>query len=388
MTFQMCFYVLRRTEKPCTDDRFCRLIEDGTRRPIRECRDLDEFEVPDHRPRTDRLRLYQAQHAFVVMFHDKTDQIAYHLVDNSYSRCDPEDKRETAEWYDELMTDGMDPDPCSHGKVDATRLGDPCHFFLTTVTVRLREMTIQWKKTVKDLTLKSAREIDRVRRKVLRRKVRPSKEPLQWDEDARSEKRWNTLKILAETLEDALEELKPRRSDVEHFKSAMDAHGNQALAGYIREINKFRAELDRCVKKLRQQIREEEKLRGDLTERVSLEFQEIARTFSDAQQALQSQIAILGFVMVLLSPVSLTTGIFSVEDKYMPMSRSWRSFILTTVLFWAVILLFWVVSNCFSRVWGKFRGDSECYPSGRKLWRRWLGGGELRKTLDEAVNEV
>ena len=127
----------------------------------------------------------------------------------------------------------------------------------------------------------------------------------------------------------------------------------------INTIDACRDELQLCLRKLRRSLRNEGNLQHGLERHLSLWLQFNNHKY---QEMLQSHLFVMGLVMILLAPVSLTTGIFSVAPEHMPFASPGANFLLIMSLFWAVIFIVIFLEQC--RRW----------LDDNKQWRRWQGG--------------
>lgn len=285
----------------------------------------------------------------------KHDQLAFFLLDNYYSRRSnsPSDKnedneegaiydRETPESYDKHEYPD-EPDPCSHGTLAASGkgIGHPGHYFVAVLAVRLEEITTAWVDSVDKLGKASKRERDRAKEAIYRAHG-PNSSQKAKKEVARSEMRQEVLEEIANKLDNGLRSFESTffaEGKMKLFRDDPDS-GNRGVDQWVSRIENCHKKLTLCRGTLKDTvIPAEEKFCSHLRNDASLQMQERAEAFNNIVRGQQSQMIAVSLAVVFSLPVSLTSGIFSMDG--MPIARTWPAFVVVMIGFWILIMVFY-----------------------------------------------
>lgn len=308
LNFNLPYFALRRSKEARGDDR---KYNDGV--PLRQYLDvsfLNGKNDPDI-----SFFLYEAQISCTVCGHDEGRWTGYCFVDTYFNQAS---EREAARTYhqDSLADQGASMDPFTQGHCELVRdvaTLKPCEYFLTVLGFRLQQVTNEWIKLVNLLT-KCSRQCEQTLLSTSGNCPSTASRKFVTKANYLSKKLHWEITTTVKALEEFCNEPAIRR-----FDRSESAYSGPLLQPIKLNLNE--------LKQLKEKLKAQTAYWADFTTDVEVNLT------TESMKVASLTVA----MMLLISPVALASGIFSMDKDVIPfMDQTFRSFVCTVVIFGAV----------------------------------------------------
>jgi hypothetical protein len=308
LNFNFPYFALRRSKKPREDDR---KKNDGI--TLRNYYDVsflngkNDCETPSF--------LYEAQMSCTISGHDEGRWTGYCFVDTYFEH---ESERETARAYhqDSLVDRGARMDPFSQGHCELDQdvaTGKPREYFLTVMRFRVEQGTNEWRKVVKMFT-RCSRQYEQALLSASGNRPSTASRTFVTKAKCLSKKLFLELSTTVKALEEFCDE--PAIKPFDRYESANIRPLLHPVRISLKEL-----------KQLRDKLEAQTDYWADFTTDVEVNL------ITESMKVASLTVA----MMVLISPVALAAGIFSMDKDVIPfMQPNFRSFVCTIVVLGAV----------------------------------------------------
>ncbi|KIX03974.1 uncharacterized protein Z518_07527 [Rhinocladiella mackenziei CBS 650.93] len=329
LAFYLPYYALRVSKEPRNDPRMY-----GNGNPLRGHTDISFLESKHSELPT---FLYEAQISCVVAGSDEWTWIAYCFVDTYF---DAEHDRETVSSYYKTgsVDQGITQDPLTRGLTLADgNFQNPREYFLTVMRYRLEQIQNEWTQVVDKLNT-GIREQEQILLSGSRRPCLSKSRDFVTKVQLLSKK---LLFDLSNTV-DSCEEF--CRQPALDFQSASESTDRRPLLNPIRSI----------LNELR--------LRKKTLESMADKADNITKALEVHLNTETIQVGHLSVTtMLFISPIALAAGIFSMNDRVIPIPLNFRSFLCILLAFGAMAFVIHLIQS-----------DRLFFPRDMVLWARHM----------------
>ncbi|KAM7188427.1 hypothetical protein V8F20_010543 [Naviculisporaceae sp. PSN 640] len=301
--FHLPFSVCRLHPRPIRDRR-----RRADQEPLRGSWDLNFLDLDAAVESTPALQecFYEAQVSFILIGFE-TAWAALLCADTYYRRL--EDNRESVEYYAEENKNGdFKMDPLSRGIVDANRpIWDAEEYFLRILGCRMEQ---------------ARKEEHNCASRILYRLRRYTHEYRPCVDDQSRDQRISQLAKTIEAWDSFEKDIGNRFFASETLKPSPEGAG--ALLPTIKtHVSELRS--------LRQKLVDRKESIESIEQQISQHLQRESNKIAHQQQLSGNHMRLLAIMALIFNPITVSSGLFSVDGAALPFQKTWQSYILVTI---------------------------------------------------------
>ncbi|KAI1611967.1 hypothetical protein EDD36DRAFT_475669 [Exophiala viscosa] len=389
-TFQLLFalpyFAWRSSPEPFGNKRRTR-----TEQPLRRLRNVSLLSPhPDNVPSF----LYEAQISCVIAGFDEWTWTAHCLVDSYFDG----EAGENVQQYSKDATDGLHTNPFGYGLIDAQLLFNRAReFFLQVLAIRLSLVKGEWQRVVTNVKMSvcayEARLIVAQKKHqypLPRSRARAAAEDIRLDAEVWRSSEWlSTVTSITSDLSERLSHTVDAcarfgQNDAVSFWDIHNITHNKKLLNSIQSamqgLEGLRTELEAIIKRcedfgrlLEIRIKLESIRMGNCQSelvKAGNEYAKASRGLADDNNKLARTTQKLSTIMMLyVSPIALTAGIFSMDENVIPfIPPNFASFVLMTFFFGVVGYFFQKYQDHLLKYWQNLQTSVGQLVHGHLTW--------------------